>query len=428
MKSTRWDGFGMDESGLFTAALGLRPPWRVDRVEFDPQAAQLDLFLDFPRGARFGCSAKDCAHRQCPVHDTADRTWRHMDFFEHKAFLHARLPRVCCPVHGVRQAGVPWAREGSGFTLLFEALLLQFAAAMPVRKVAQMCREHDTRIWRVLDHHVSAARACADYSQVTRVGMDETAAARGQDYVSIFADMDRARVLFATAGRDGATVQRFAADLTAHGGNPAKVTDTSSDMSAAYIAGIDEHLPNAAKTFDKFHVAAKLGEAVDAVRRDEVATRPELKRTRWLWLKNWSNLSTKQQAELHRLTRPSTQLASARALRWREDFQAFYDQPADYAEEYLRRWCYGAKRSRLQPIKEFVAMVERNWDGILAWHASRLNNGLLEGINSLVQAAKSRARGYRNKNNMITMIYLTAAKLPLPTVAHPAPVYASTAA
>ena len=72
-------------------------------------------------------------------------------------------------------------------------------------------------------------------------------------------------------------------------------------------------------------------------------------------------------------------------------------------------------------------MVERNWDGILAWHTSRLNNGLLEGINSLVQAAKARARGYRNKNNMITMIYLTAAKLPLPTVADPAPVYASAA-
>lgn len=144
--------------------------------------------------------------------------------------------------------------------------------------------------------------------------MDETAAARVHDYVSVFADMDRARALFATTGRDGATVARFAADLSAHGGDPAKVSDTSSDMSAAYIAGIGEHLPNAAMTFDKFHVVAKLGQAVDAVRRDEVATRPELKRTRWLWLKNWSNLSAKQQAELHRLTRPSTKLATARAL------------------------------------------------------------------------------------------------------------------
>lgn len=417
----------MDESGLFTAALGLTSPWRVKYIEFDQQGARLDLYLDFARGARFGCPAKDCGQRSCPVHDTADKTWRHMDFFQHKAFLHARLPRVRCPEHGVRQVGVPWAREGSGFTLLFEALLLQFAAAMPVRKVAEMTREHDTRIWRVLDHHVAAARGCADYSQVSQVGMDETAAARGQDYVSIFADMTRGRVLFATPGRDGDTVARFAADLRAHGGYPEAVSDTSSDMSAAYISGIGEHLPNAAMTFDRFHVAAKLSEAVDAVRRDEVKARPELTGTRWLWLKNHWNLSAKQQAELFALTRPSARLATARALRWREDFQAFYDQPPHYAQEYLRRWCYGAKRSRLQPIKDFVAMVERHWHGIVAWHASRLNNGLLEGINSLVQAAKARARGYRNKHNMITMIYLIAGDLTLPTVANPALAYPSAA-
>lgn len=417
----------MNESGLFTVALGLTPPWRVSRVEFDAEQTRLDLHLDFPRGARFACPAKDCEHRGCPIHDTAAKTWRHMDFFQHKAFLHARLPRVRCPAHGVRQVGVPWAREGSGFTLLFEALLLQFAAAMPVRKVAEMTREQDTRIWRVLHHHVDAARACADYSRVERVGMDETAAARGQDYVSIFADMTRRRVLFATEGRDGDTVARFAADLRDHGGYPEAVCDTSSDMSAAYIAGIGEHLPNAAMTFDRFHVAAKLSEALDAVRRDEVASRPELKRTRWLWLKNHSNLTDTQQAELYRLTRPSARLATARALRWREDFQAFYDQPDDYAEEYLRRWCYGAKRSRLQPIKDFVATVQRHWDGIVAWHASRLNNGLLEGINSLVQAAKARARGYRSKRNMITMIYLIAGDFTLPTVANPAITYPSAA-
>ena len=124
----------MDELGLFTAALGLSRPWRVSRSEFDPEQAQLDLYLDFERGARFGCPAKDCAHDACEVHDTTDKTWRHLDFFQHKAFLHARAPRVRCSEHGVRQVSVPWARPGSGFTLLFEALVLSFAAAMPMAK------------------------------------------------------------------------------------------------------------------------------------------------------------------------------------------------------------------------------------------------------------------------------------------------------
>jgi transposase len=413
----------MDELGLFTAALGLSRPWRVSRTEFDPEQAQLDLYLDFERGARFGCPAQDCAHDACEVHDTTDKTWRHLDFFQHKAFLHARAPRVRCPEHGVRQVSVPWARPGSGFTLLFEALVLSFAAAMPMAKVAAMTREHDTRIWRVVEHHVHAARDQLDCSGVRRVGVDETSARTGQDYISIFADMHARRVLFATEGRSADTVARFAADLADHGGDPMRITDTSSDMSTAFISGIGQHLPNATMTFDRYHLAAKLGEAVNEVRRAEARTRPELKHTRWLWLKNWSNLSAKQQGELHQLMRPSAQLATARALRWREDFQAFYDQDPSYAPEYLRRWCSGAKRSRLQPVKDFVTLVENHWDGIVAWHTNHLSNGLLEGINSLVQAAKARARGYRNKNKMITIVYLVAAKLQLPTVTNPTPAY-----
>jgi transposase len=330
----------MDELGLFTLALGLSGPWRVIRTEFEPEAAQLDLYLAFDRGARFACPAKDCAHGECPVHDAVEKTWRHLDFFQHKAFLHARLPRVRCPEHGVGQLSVPWARPGSGFTLLFEALVLSFAAAMPMAKVAAMTREHDTRIWRVVEHHVHAARDQLECTDVRRVGMDETSAAKGQEDISIVADLDARRVVFATEGRCAQTVARFAADLADHGGDPAKVRDTSSDMSSAFISGIRAHLANARMTFDRYHLAAKLSEAIDAVRRTEVATRPELKHTRWLWLKNHAILSAKQQGELHQLMRPSAQLATARAQRWREDFQAFYNQDPSYAPEYLRRWCY----------------------------------------------------------------------------------------
>jgi transposase len=109
-------------------------------------------------------------------------------------------------------------------------------------------------------------------------------------------------------------------------------------------------------------------------------------------------------------------LATGRAHRWREDFRAFYDHSVADAETYLRGWCYGAKRSRLQPIKDFIHLVESHWDGIVAWHRSRLSNGLLEGTNSLIQAAKARARGYRSKKKMITIIYLIAAKLPKPSL------------
>jgi transposase len=440
----------VDDPGLFAmfgAALGLGPPWKVVSVAFDQSVGKLEIGLDFPRGSRFACPVEGCRETACPVHDTTEKTWRHLDFFEHQAFLTARVPRVNCAAHAVHLVAVPWARPGSGFTLLMEVAMLTFAKAMPVAPLAAMTREHDTRIWRVIEHHVGVSRATLDFSGVTQVGMDETSARRGQDYVSLFMDLRARRVLFATPGRDADTVKAFAGDLAAHKGAPkTQIERVTCDMSPAFIKGIGLHLAEQPETepvsttvavcsgpgdsstapailhrpeitFDRFHVVAKAGEAVDEVRRAESKHRPELKRSRYAWLKNESNLTAKQREQLTWLTRPSMRLKTARAARWRDDFNAFYEQSSrDEADAYLRRWCYGAKRSRLEPIKEFVRMVEAHWDGIVSWQDSRLSNGLLEGTNSLIQAAKRRARGYRSKTKMITIIYLIAGKLPLPEI------------
>jgi transposase len=331
-------------------------------VEFDPEAGRLDLHLDFPRGQRFPCPEGDEA--ACPIHDTKEKVWRHLDFFQRQAYLHARVPRVQCPIHGTLQVEVPWARPDSGFTLLFEALLLEFAPHMPVAAIARLVREHDTRVWRVLEHYVAAARAGLDLSGVTRVGVDETSARRGQDYVSIFMDMEQPRVVYATEGRDSGTVERFAEDLKSHQGNPEQVVSVTCDMSQAFRSGVNQHLPAAEITYDQYHVVAQLNEAVDQVRRQEAHSRPELAGSRYLWLKNGSGLSEKEQRQRLWLSRPSAQLATARAWRWKEDFNGFYQQPTEQAERYLERWCYGAQRSRLEPIKDFVRMVQAHWEGI----------------------------------------------------------------
>lgn len=405
----------MDKLSLFQAALGIQQPWHVDKASFDPGERRLDIHLEFTKGARFPCPEGD--HDACPVHDTARKTWRHLDFFQHEAYLHASVPRVVCPEHGTRRVLVPWARPGSGFTLLFEALVLEIAPHMPVAALARLVRCHDTRIWRILKHYVDQTRAEADYSGVTSIGIDETSARRGQDYVSLFMDLgiEEPRVLFATEDRDASTVERFAQDLGDHGGDPGLVTSVCCDMSPAFMSGIEEHLGNAEITFDRYHVVQQLGAAVDEVRRSERRERPELKGTRYVWLKRPENLTQRQKETLAWLDRPSHQLATVRAYRWRLDFDAFYEQPRELAEAYLNRWCYGAIRSRLKPIKDFVRMVEGHRDGILRWHTTKASNGVLEGTNSLIQAAKRKARGYRTKKNLITMIYLIAGRLPLPT-------------
>jgi transposase len=396
---------------LFQAALGLTGPWQVTRTEFDAEAHRLDLYLDFSKGARFACPEGD--QPACPVYDSEPKIWRHLDFFQHQAYLHARVPRVTCPTHGTRQVALAWARPGSGFTLLFEALLMALLAQMPVKAVAELVGEHDTRLWRLLHHHVAQARAKLDMGEVTRVGVDETSARRGQDYVSLFVDLDapKPRVLVATEGRDRTTVARFAEELAAHGGDPERVRDVSADMSPAFEQGVRASLPKAYLTWDRYHLASHATKAVDAVRRAEAKQRPELRGTRYVWLKRPEHLTAKQAAALEGLRPASVGLATARAYRWRLAFDAFFEQPRELAEAYLERWYAGAIRSRLEPIVAVARMIGDHWEGVLRWHWTKINNGVLEAINSLVQASKRRARGYRNKKNLIAMIYLIAGRL-----------------
>src|SRR4051794_37718849 len=219
----------MRDTSLLQLALGLVPPWAVIRSEFDAEARQLDIHIDFAAGSRFACPC--CGAADCPAYDTEQMSWRHLDFFQHQAFLYARVPRVHCTRCGIKTLSVPWARPDSGFTLLFEALVMSLVSAMPVNAVARLVGEHDTRLWRVIHHYVDRARAKADLSTVRRVAIDETAARRGHNYITLFVDIDQARVVFATDGRDAETIAFFADDLTMHGGAPSAIAEVCIDMS-----------------------------------------------------------------------------------------------------------------------------------------------------------------------------------------------------
>ena len=224
----------MRDIDLFQQALGLEPPWQVERSEFNFAKRRLDIFIDFPKGATFTCPA--CGEKGLTAYDTQLKTWRHLNFFQHEAYLTARVPRVHCEKCGAtRLVEVPWARKGSGFTLLFEAMIMMLAKAMPVRSIAEMVGEHDTRLWRILYHYVEQALEAADDSEVEVVGIDETASKRGHDYVSIFVDLQVPRVLYATEGKDASTVKRFKEDLIEHGGREENLSQMCCDMSPAFI-------------------------------------------------------------------------------------------------------------------------------------------------------------------------------------------------
>ena len=153
----------MQDTELFTPALGLSSSWEVTQTHLDTENKRLDIHLDFAQGSRFTCGV--CADAKAAPYDSKQKTWRHLNFFQYEAYLHARVPRVACPngcrVHRVE---VPWARTGSGFTLLFEAWLMLLFKDIAVSRVGELVNEHDTRLWRVLKHYVSEGRKKEDFS------------------------------------------------------------------------------------------------------------------------------------------------------------------------------------------------------------------------------------------------------------------------
>lgn len=397
----------MKDKELFQKAIGM-DPWVVVSYEFDPDKGRLDLELDFPPGHTFVCP--ECNTEGRRVYDTERKSWRHLNFFQYEAYLHARVPRVDCRKCGVKLVRVPWARPGSGFTLLFEAIVMALAREMPVRAMSKILREHDTRLWRVLNHYVEEARREADFSSVREVGVDETASKRGHNYVTLFVDLEKPRTMFVTEGKDASTLLRFKEDFECHKGDVRAIEEICCDMSPAFIAGVEKNFPHAQITFDKFHVLKVLNEAVDKVRREEQGLIPELKKTRYIWLKNPKNLKDREASVLESLQLKKLNLKTMRAYHIRLNFQELWNQTVEDAELFLKKWYFWATHSRLEPIKEAAYTIKRHWTGILRWFKSRINNGILEAINSLLQAAKARARGYRTTKNLITMIYLIAGK------------------
>lgn len=397
----------MNTKELFAVALGVTSPWRVTGLRFDNKAGRLDIDVDYPPMSQFPCPK--CS-TMCKVHDSEMQQWRHLNFFQHLTYLQARQPRTKCPKDGVLTVSVPWARPGADFTLLFEAMVVELAQnGLTVAAIARIVGEHDTRLWRILQHYVEVARARANFAATARIGVDETSKAKGHDYITIFADADQAKVLFVADGKDHKTVAAFKDDLIAHGGDPTKITEVCLDMSQAFVKGVTSELPNAHLTFDKFHVIMLMNEAVDEVRRKEQKDHPELKKTRYSWLKNEENLKEAERERFHAL-KDST-LATARAYRIKTMLQGLYNQPKELASGFFKRWHFWATHSRLEPVIRVAKTLKDHLDGIMRWFESGLSNGLLEGLNSLIQAAKARARGFRSAEKMKVVIYLLLGKL-----------------
>ncbi len=396
-------------SNVFQQALGLSSPWFVKNTEFSQEKAKLDIFIDYPDGSRFICPLCGQEH---PVHDYQERTWRHLNFFQFAAYLHARLPRVQCPKNNGDTAtvSVPWARPNSGFTLLFEAFAMELAASMPLATAERILGIYDNRIMRIVRHYVGQARQKVDMSKVDTISVDETSKAKGHDYITVFSDLKEKKVLYIVENRDAKTFESFAADLAIHHGNLANITTACIDLSKAFIKGAAEYLPNANIVFDKFHVMSYVNAAVDEVCRQERKTNSLLNGSRYAFLHSPENTTAKQKKQLESLCKLN--LKTVKAYNLKLALKDIYSLASPYyAQTKLKSWYFWATHCRLQPMIEAAKTIKRHWQGVIRYFKDRVTNAYAEAINGIIQTIKRQARGFKNTDNFITLIYLRLGKL-----------------
>lgn len=397
---------------MYEKALYIKSPLSVKEVRYNAAAEEMHIFLCVEKDARFDCS--ECHQENCSTSGSIDRTWRCMDFFGHKAFIHLKTPRINCPKCGVHVFVPPWTRKNSSFTLLFDAFVIEMARNMPVTAIAKLVREHDTRIWRIIGAHVGKAYKEKDMSEVSKIGFDETSSKRGHNYITCAYDLCKSEVLYATPGKTADTIEKFTQELQKHNGNTENISHVSIDMAKAFIKGVHDFLPKAEVTFDKFHVIQHAGNAVDQVRRSETKKNPALKGSRYIWLKNPENLTEEQKKNLNTLSKENKDLA--RAYQEKQTLQDIYRNIRDpeTARFAFTKFCDWAQRSRLGPMVRLGKLIKGHLTGILNYFKTGMHSGVCEGINSKIQLIKRRSRGFRNINNFINMIYLEGSNLTLP--------------
>jgi transposase len=362
--------------------------------------------------------------RRCPGFDLGDgrRRWRALDLGTMLAFVEADAPRVRCRRHGVVVCAVPWARHNSRFTRAFEDQATWLAVHCSKTAVAQLMRVAWRTVGGICERVAGEAQLDVDLlAGLRRIGIDEISHRKGQRYLTVVVDHDTGRLVWAAAGRDRKTVERF---LDALGEERCKQIEVVSCDMAGWISGpIADRLPDAVRCVDPFHVVALATDALDEVRREvwndarragETALAKDLKGARFALWKNPENLTGGQQVKLSTIQHTNQRLYRAYLLK--EQLRQIYRLPADTATRLLDGWIAWARRSRLASFVKLARTITAQRAGIVAAIEHGLSNARVEAINTQIRLITRRAFGFHSADALIALAMLALADLcpPLP--------------
>jgi len=406
----------MQDVDLYRAILGIAAPWRVEEVRLDTETSEVHVELAQAEGVAWKCP---CCERQLSIHDhVPERQWRHLDTCQYRTWLHARIPRVKCPEHGVKQVHVPWAEPGGRFSLLFEGHAIEVLQACEVISAASdILRISWDQAWNILERAVSRGRARKQPRIIRHVGADEKAFRKGHNYVTVVCNIEAGTVEYVGDDRKKESLAAYFQGLSSE--QRAGIEAVAIDMHEPYVQAIREELPLSDDKIvhDRCHVMQHATKAVDKTRRQEhreLASQGDhsLAKTKYIWLTSQENLTEKQGQKLEEVFH--VHLRTGKAWAYKEMLRdLWHHNNVPDARTYFQDWYQRVIHSRLEPMKQVARMIKERLANVISYCRHFITNAVAEGLNSKIMSIKRRARGFRNKTNFKTAIFFYCGGLDL---------------
>lgn len=381
---------------------------RVSGCEFQNDGLVIDVA---PTTQLIRCSGCGCRVRK--VYDRRrDRMWRHVDLGGMQVHLRYDLRRGDCSRCGVRTELVPWADPNSTFTRHFEDQVAYLAQRMDKTAIAGLMGIAWSTVGNIAERVVQRLLPQDRLDGLHAIGVDELSYRKHHKYVTIVADHESGKVVWAREGKNAQTLDAFFAELGPE--RCAALRIVTIDMSKAYIQSVKAHAPEASIVFDRFHVQRLAHDALDQVRRAIVAQQTEpderraLKRTRFVLQKNPDRLSSIERHKIALVQRTNRPLYRAYLLT-QSLAEILGRQQYFVARDQLHGWLAWASRSKLAPFVRVARTIRTHLHGVLAYLNTGLSNARSEGLNGKVRVITRRSFGLHSASSLIAMLFLCCA-------------------
>lgn len=303
--------------------------------------------------------------------------------------------------------------------------LAHWAKKLSWKETALSFRTSWDKVCQAVEVVVRWGLAHRELGAIRAIGVDEIQYSKGHKYLTLVYQIDAncTRLLWVGKERTVATFEQFfdmiGPDLSG------KIEFVCSDMWRPYLKVIRERCRNALNILDRFHIVAKINDALDEVRASEAkklvqdGIEPVLKKTRWCVLKRKENLTGHQKSRLRDLLK--YRLQTVRAYLLKEQFNHFweYESPT-WAGKFLDQWTTMVMRSRIEPMKKVAKTLRNHRELILNYFRAKkeFSSGVVEGLNNKVKVTMRKSYGFRTFRITEIALYHVLGKLPESEVTH----------